>query len=268
MCPTRLLLAGCEEGSIASWGPGFLPARRVLFVFRACMMVCGLLLQVMIPYCDAAEISLTSAVVSDYDYRGVSQTDNDPALQVGVDYTNRAMHIQAWTSNVNFDRAHRYFGPGHTEIALTVDSRGQIGSALTYGGGINFYDYPGETPDQSFPELFLCLAHLGVEVTVHYTPNYDNDRRGTAYYVEMNGAFPLRGPGLRFLAHLGESTGEYWTRVNGRGYADYSVGFSKSFAQFDVSLRFVGTSDYFSVSTGGALSGNRRWVLSVSTTIS
>lgn len=231
------------------------------------MMICGLLLKLMTPYCDAAEISLTSAVVSDYDYRGVSQTANEPALQVGVDYINRTLHIEAWTSNVDFDRSHRFFGPSHTEIALTADARGQMGSALTYDGGVNFYEYPGESPDQGFPELFLCLAHLGLEVTVHYTPNYDDDRRGTAYYIEVNGALPLRGTGLRVLTHLGESTGQYWTRVNGRGYADYSMGLSKSFAKFDVSLRFVGTSDYLSVPTGSPLSGNRRWVLSVSTNI-
>lgn len=40
------------------------------------------------------------ALVNDYVWRGLSQTDNGPALQGGVDYTNGNAYASVWLSNI------------------------------------------------------------------------------------------------------------------------------------------------------------------------
>ena len=50
------------------------------------------------------EVSFNAAVVSDYRYRGVSQTRLKPALQGGADYTNNPTGLYAgtWLSTIKW----------------------------------------------------------------------------------------------------------------------------------------------------------------------
>src|SRR5882672_3292413 len=50
-----------------------------------------------------AEVTGLLSITSDYDYRGVSQTGNQAALQLGADYTREHVHCGVWGSNVRFD---------------------------------------------------------------------------------------------------------------------------------------------------------------------
>ena len=50
-----------------------------------------------------AELTVTPAVVSDYDFRGISQTAKSPALQLGLNYaTESGLYVGAWGSNLDF----------------------------------------------------------------------------------------------------------------------------------------------------------------------
>ena len=62
-----------------------------------------------------AQVSSTVTATSDYDYRGITQTGLDPALQVSLDYAfgESGFAIGAWGSNVDF-------GPG-TDSDLELD---------------------------------------------------------------------------------------------------------------------------------------------------
>jgi len=55
---------------------------------------------------DKAEsnFSWNAAVTNDYVFRGVSQTDGDPALQLGADYAfgDSGFYVGLWGSNVDF----------------------------------------------------------------------------------------------------------------------------------------------------------------------
>ena len=56
-----------------------------------------------------AEISGNVAIASDYVFRGISQTNNEAALQGGIDYSYdfgpAAVHAGIWGSNVKFTDA-------------------------------------------------------------------------------------------------------------------------------------------------------------------
>ena len=48
------------------------------------------------------KVAWNVGVVSDYIFRGVSQTGEDPAIQGGVDLTSGSFYAGAWASNVDF----------------------------------------------------------------------------------------------------------------------------------------------------------------------
>ncbi|WP_022974490.1 TorF family putative porin, partial [Xanthomonas maliensis] len=71
-------------------------------------MCCALLLSSVAPLAHAEEASTASplsgtfAVTSDYVFRGISQTNGDPAFQAGLTYKHPSgFYAAAWTSNVD-----------------------------------------------------------------------------------------------------------------------------------------------------------------------
>ncbi|HEY7740572.1 MAG TPA: TorF family putative porin, partial [Steroidobacteraceae bacterium] len=50
-----------------------------------------------------AEVSYTVTAVSDYDFRGVSLSAKDPALQASIDYAHDSgFYAGAWASNIDY----------------------------------------------------------------------------------------------------------------------------------------------------------------------
>ena len=50
-----------------------------------------------------AEVSSTITLATDYDFRGITQTARDPALQASLDWSSESgFYLGAWVSNVDF----------------------------------------------------------------------------------------------------------------------------------------------------------------------
>ena len=59
---------------------------------------------------NAAELSATVTATTDYDFRGITQTAQDPAIQGSVDLaTDPGFYAGVWASNVDF-------GPGDPNV--------------------------------------------------------------------------------------------------------------------------------------------------------
>ena len=55
-----------------------------------------------------ADLSGTLTAVSDYDFRGVTQTAQDPALQGSIDWAAESgFYVGAWASNIDFGNSLR-----------------------------------------------------------------------------------------------------------------------------------------------------------------
>lgn len=101
----------------------------------------------------SARISGNVAIASDYAFRGVSQTGEEPAIQGGFDYAHDGgFSIGIWASNVDFG----------TDANLELDLYASYGQALDSGSswdvGLIHYDYPAET-DLSFDEAFVGFGY-------------------------------------------------------------------------------------------------------------
>src|ERR1700722_8626393 len=78
------------------------------------------------------DVSYNVSVVSDYRYRGISQTTLDPALQGGADYVNNPTGFYAgtWLSTIHWitDQG----GDAHAEWDLYGGKRGDITKDISY----------------------------------------------------------------------------------------------------------------------------------------
>jgi len=90
----------------------------------------------------AAQISSNLTATSNYIWRGVTQTNDEAAVQGGVDYTiNKHFYTGAWTSNVTGDYELDLYG-GYTNKFGEFD----------FDAGLITYQYPGSAGIDDLPK--------------------------------------------------------------------------------------------------------------------
>lgn len=136
------------------------------------------------------DISFNAGVTSDYVFRGVSQTMEDPALQAGVDVTHGSIYAGAWASNVDF-------GDGETdaEVDLYVGVRPEF-AGFNWDVGVVGYLYTSQPDgaDYSYGELKLAASRpvgaATVGAVVYYSPDFFGASEDEATYAEINASIP------------------------------------------------------------------------------
>jgi uncharacterized protein (TIGR02001 family) len=185
----------------------------------------------------SAQISVTPALVSDYDFRGISQSAKDPALQLGLNFSHEnGFYAGLWGSNVDF-------GPGDPNLeidALVGFSGGDSEESFGYDFGATYYTYVGES-NFNYPEIYAGISKGVFTGKLWYSWDYANVGE-SGYYLDGNLSFPLPQD-FSLDVHAGYSGGDYWDAAYGDGYFDWSLGVSKSFGNFSVSLKYIDGSD-------------------------
>lgn len=211
---------------------------------------------------SAAGFTVTPTIASDYDFRGLSQTnegaqDGDvaPAFQVGANYGfENGIYLGAWGSNVDF---------GTSDPKLEIDAyvgyaAGDAAEGLGYDVGVVAYNYPSAS-DANYVELYAGISHGMFSGKVWYSPKYAGDAGDDpGFYVEGNATVPLPA-NFSLLGHVGYSTGDGVKAVIGDNYIDYSVGVGYSISNFSLALKYINTD------LDGAY--DQKVVLSASTTL-
>lgn len=149
------------------------------------------------------DVSFNAAVTSDYVFRGVSQTLEEPALQLGADVSRDRLYAGAWDSTVDF-------GDGQTdaEIDLYAGVRPQF-AGLNWDMGVIGYLYTDqpEGADYSFAELKVgasrAVGQGTLGATIFYSPDYFGATEDEATYAEINGSYPVH-PRLTLSAAVGQ----------------------------------------------------------------
>jgi len=183
-----------------------------------------------------AEITGTVTAVSDYDFRGFTQTSKNPAIQGSIDYSHESgFYVGAWGSNVDFGDC----CDENIEIDLYTGFRG--GDAVTYDVGLVYYTYPGAELDNdsiNFGEIYGSLGWKWLSGKIWYANDFGNSGESAQYY-EGNATFELPA-NFGLTAHIGYSDGDYW---QGGEYTDYSVGLTYAIGNFTLGLKYVDGSD-------------------------
>lgn len=182
-----------------------------------------------------AEVTGNAAVVSDYNWRGITQTSQDPALQAGIDYAHESgFYVGAWGSNVDFGNC----CDENVEVDLYVGFGG--GETVTWDVGLIYYFYPG-ADDLDFPEIYAGLGYEWLSGKISYSDDFGNSGE-SAFYLEANAAYELPA-NFGLEAHVGYSDGDAIDDFYGESYMDWSVGVTYDISHFTLGLKYADGSD-------------------------
>jgi uncharacterized protein (TIGR02001 family) len=110
--------------------------------------------------------SFNIGATSDYVFRGISQTDNDPTIQGGIDLAYGILYAGWWASGLDFEA-------GLNDAEVEMDWYGGIKPTwgpATFDFGVIYYTYPGEGPILplvTYPQLNYVELKAGVSGTIH-----------------------------------------------------------------------------------------------------
>jgi len=213
----------------------------------------------------ASPLTFNVGAVSDYRYRGISQTKMKPALQGGADYANGPIYVGTWLSTIKWvkDSGGGHGGDAPAEWDLYGGTKGDlVKDTLSYDVGVLAYVYLGEkfhdiglaNPDTG--EFYGALTY-GVftgKVSVSATNLFGVPDSKWSQYYDLSANFDL-GAGFTLTPHVGHQSvrGSYAKAVDA-SYTDYSLTLGKDFGKgLSASLQVVGTDaskSWYATSTG------------------
>lgn len=198
----------------------------------------------------------TSANVSlatEYRYRGIAQTDGDPAVQGGFDWTHSSgVYAGTWGSNVSWLADADARVSSSVELDVYGGYRGTLGE-FGYDLGLLRYLYPGSYPTGfvSPHTTELYAAGSWRMFSLKYSHALTNlfgvpDSEG-AGYLDLSTKLDVGG-GFALVAHLGHqrvpSGSQGGIRIRSSSdcsYTDWKLGVAKAWAGFEWSLSYVDT---------------------------
>lgn len=214
------------------------------------------------------------AITNDYRFRGYSQTNFRPAVQLGIDLAHTSgFYLGNWNSNV----ADNVFNEANLEMDFYGGWRGDMGHGLGLDIGVLQYWYPGsdKTPvagkggNFNNTDLYVGLSYDIFSLKYSYTPSdFFNtpDSKGT-WYLDAAANIDL-GEGWGLNAHLGYQKLKNQVDMDGDDighYVDYKLGVTKELNGWMLGLAAVGASDDNWLPTrNGKKSGRLGAVFSVS----
>ncbi len=190
----------------------------------------------------APEISGNVALTSDYRFRGISQSDESPAIQGGFDIAwDTGIYVGTWASSVDFDSNDGY--DGSLELDYYAGWASDITDNISVDVGYMYYSYPGDNgAEGDYQELYLKVGVLGGTLGAVYSDDYYAET-GKFYYLSGDYSFPL-GEMFSLDLHAGygdvEKNGGFFSSDTD-SYVDYSAGISASWLAVDWSVAYIGT---------------------------
>ena len=204
----------------------------------------------------ASVYTFTSNVtlISDYLYRGISQTGQKPALQGGFDFASAGgIYAGVWASNISWLSDAGVAENASLEIDTYVGFKSTFATDFSYDVGYLRYNYPGTyaagTTKADTDEIYGLIGYRWV--TAKYSHSLGKtfgmpDAKGTSY-IDVSASFPIADTGITLGAHIGKQTykGSAADAFEAAGanatYTDYKLSVSKDFSGFILGLAYSDT---------------------------
>jgi uncharacterized protein (TIGR02001 family) len=184
------------------------------------------------------EFSANVALTSEYFFRGISQSDDRPAIQGGFDWSHDiGVHAGIWASNVDF-----------TDAVVEIDYSAGFGRSIgdfSYDISGIYYTYPGamNSLDYDFFEVAGSASYdfgfASVTGGINYSPNYFGDS-GSAVYPSLSVNVPI---GDYFYAggHVGYQSISDETKFGVPDYVDWGLNVGATYKGFDFNIAYTDT---------------------------
>ena len=184
-----------------------------------------------------AQVTGNLGLTSDYRFRGVSQTQNAPAVQGGIDYNHvSGLYIGNWNSSVS---SQLYTNGAGVESDVYAGFKKQVFGNFTLDVGSMNYFYPRAGTNGSFDtnEVYAGIGYKEL-VTVKYS-HAISDYFGTAnsknsFYVQADAAIPVVGK-LVAVAHVGRTDVNNNSNLN---YTDYNFGVAYDLQGWNLAAKY------------------------------
>nr|WP_310525342.1 TorF family putative porin [Polymorphobacter sp.] len=220
----------------------------------------------------AFKASGSVALVSDYRFRGVSQSDKGAAIQGGITVGHQSgAYVGFWASNLS---GWGTFGGPNLELDLIGGYKFGVGNG-TLDVGLTWYVYPGGASKTAFAEPYIKLGGTAGPVSllagVAYAPKQqalgnwyfsgasyvngiidDEGAKDDNLYLWGDISSGIPDTGITLKAHIGYSdgnpglgpngtsvapTGSYWDWLIGVDYVVGPVTLGVAYVDTDISLR-------------------------------
>jgi uncharacterized protein (TIGR02001 family) len=173
-------------------------------------------------------LSFNVGAVTDYRYRGISQSRLRPALQGGADFAHKSgFYVGTWASTI------KWISDGGGDADVEVDIYG--GYKTAFGGvgldvGVLRYLYPGSSLAVNPDTTEVYIGGTWGPATLKYSHAVTNlfgfaDSKNS-YYVDLSATFDTGFWGLTFTPHVG------YQKVKNNdpaSYTDWSLTLGKEF---------------------------------------
>jgi len=193
------------------------------------------------------------SIVSDYRFRGISQSYKQPAVQGGIDFTHSSgAYLGTWMSSVS---GNSYTNGASLEWDMYGGYRGTIVGDFGYDVGALYYYYPsahyndnGKTKYNTL-EAYGALTYKWASLKYsHAVTNFfgaktetagafgSGDSKGSGY-LDLSANIPLAEK-LTFNAHLGHQSVRHYTKM---AYTDWKAGVTYDLSGWQLGAAVVGT---------------------------
>jgi uncharacterized protein (TIGR02001 family) len=203
-------------------------------------------------------LAFNVGAVTDYRYRGISQSRLKPALQGGLDYTAGSFYVGAWGSTIQWIKDGG--GKADVEIDLYGGYKFELAKGTLLDLGVLTYQYPsnGLKPSANTTEVYGALT-FG-PVTAKYSQSTSNlfgfaGSKGSGY-LDITGTFEVAG--ITVTPHIGRQTVK---KNSAYTYTDYSITLSKEMAGVVWSAALIDTNTKAYTGPGGKDLGKASVVL-------
>lgn len=197
-------------------------------------------------------------LATDYRNRGLSQSNGNAALQLGVDYQlARGAFLGAWASTVDFEAEDTLASRRRVELGLYAGYDWQLDD---WGATVALtrYGYPSGPPYSDYDEISAGVRYRDrVFLTAYLTSGFGS-REVSAASQELTFALPVP-----WDMELGATIGRLeLDNIPGSRYTYWNIGLSKPFRRLSIDLRFHANT--YGVTNYLGEPNPDQWVLSLS----
>jgi uncharacterized protein (TIGR02001 family) len=168
-------------------------------------------------------LSYNIGAVSDYRYRGLSQTNLKPTAQAGLDYAHASgLYVGTWASGI------KWLKDSSVELDIYGGYKGEITKGLGYDLGVLRYQYPG-TSAANTTELYGALTYgmLTAKYSQSTTNLFGTSNSKGSGYLDISATIDL-GNGLSLVPHVGRQMVKNNSEFS---YNDYALSLTKDFGK-------------------------------------
>ncbi|MBN8831852.1 MAG: hypothetical protein J0G94_14815 [Sphingomonadales bacterium] len=204
----------------------------------------------------ASPITITGSValVSDYRFRGFSQTQQDAAVQGGITATHESgLYVGTWGSSINFANSNL-----SSEIDIFAGWSKAVAEGVTVDVGLLYYLYPkhksvtGDINTDFFEPYVNVIAAIGpatLKVGANYAWSQDaltsfKDGKSTdAIYLHAEPSMAIPGTPFGVNGHLGYASSDAFPGGTDGKVWDWSLGGTATYKNITFGVSYVDTDE-------------------------